>query len=449
MSRGRRRAKTAKTRDPSIGRVLDVEIEQIGGSGDGIATHDGKPVYVPLALPGDRLNVRLAEKRGDGFAGVIVDSADLMPRRTPACHHFGSCGGCRLQHLPIPLYRDWKQAQIGAALKARGIEGIEIRPLIDGEPGTRRRLRLAFERRGDRLTLGYRRRERRDIVAISECPIARPEIVALLEPLRSVLFSLDMAKAGGEVAITAAETGIDLLIDTRTEPTLRDRESLAFLAEQQDLARISWRPDARSEAEPVAARRDVIIRFGSVTAALPPGVFLQATEAAERAIVKAVTGAIQETGKGAGRLADLFAGAGAIGLPLAAEGWQVQAFERDPAMVGTLNQASRRAGLAAKISAQSRDLDQDPLTANELSPLDALILDPPRAGARPQVEAIASAAGKPPALAMVSCNPATFARDARILIDAGYHLTSVQPLDAFLYSAEIELIAAFTCAKTP
>ena len=428
--------------------MLDVKIEHIGRSGDGIAIHDGRPIYVPLALPGDRLRVRLAETRGEGYAGAVVYSIDLMPRRPPTCRHFGSCGGCRLQHLPMPLSRDWKQTQVDVALKARGIEDALIHSLIDGKPATRRRLRLAFARRGDRVTLGHRKRERRDIVAIGECPIAHPDIVALFEPLSAALADLDMAKEGGEVAITSAETGLDLLIDTKGEPTLRDRERLAAVAEQQDLARIAWRPDARSEPEPIAARRDVVISFGGVQAALPSGSFLQATEAAERAIVKAVRAAIQGQG-GTGGAADLFSGAGALGLPLAADGWRVEAFERDPAMVRTLNQAAHRARLAGRIAAQSRDLDQDPLTENELAAFDALILDPPRAGARNQAEAIASAASKPPAIAMVSCNPATFARDARTLIDAGYHLAWVQPIDAFLHAAEIELVAAFSGAKTP
>ncbi len=447
MTHRRGSKKKPKKPDPALGRTFDVEIERIGKSGDGIASYDGRPVYVPLALPGDRLTVRFTETRGDGYAAAIVDSADLMPRRTPACRHFGTCGGCRLQHLPVPLYRDWKQAQIGTALRARGIEGVDIRPLIEGEPGSRRRLRLAFVRTGDRVILGHRKRAHRDIVAITECPIAHPDIVALLDPLKTALASLDMAKPGGEVAMTSAETGLDLLIDSEAEPTLEDRETLAALAEQLDLARVAWRPDARSEAEPIAARRDVMIRFDSVQAALPQGSFLQATEAAERAIVNAVRAAIQVQGR-AGRVADLFSGAGAIGLPLAADGWRVLAFERDAAMVRTLNDAAHRAGLAGRITAKSRDLDQDPLTGNDLADFDALILDPPRAGARSQIEAIA-AARSAPAIAMASCNPATFARDARTLIDAGYRLTWVQPIDAFLHSAEIELVAAFNRPETP
>ncbi len=438
-----RRRQRAPANDPAVGLELDVEIARIGIGGDGIAEHDGKPVYVPLALPGDRLSVRLKEKRGEGYAAETIESRDLMPRRAPACRHFGACGGCRLQHLPVTLYRDWKQQQIQYALKSRGIEDASIRPMIDAAPETRRRLRLAFVNAGGRAILGHRRRGGREIVDITECPIALPAITALFEPFRQTLVTLDMAKAGGEVSITAADNGLDLLIDSKSEPTLADREALAALAEREDLGRVAWRPDAMSEAEPIAARREVIVRFGTVPAALPSGAFLQATDAAERAIVKSVTSAID----GATRVADLFSGCGAIGLPLASEGRNVRAFERDAAMVRTLSAAARRAGLEASIQAESRDLDGNPLTGGDLSDFDALILDPPRAGARPQVEAIARAKSTP-AIAMVSCNPATFARDARTLIDAGYRLDWLQPIDAFLFAAEIELVAAFTLTKT-
>jgi len=462
--RGRTGRRSRGKPAPPIGDTLDLEITAIGMSGDGIALHDGKPVYVPLTLPGDRLSARLTEKRGEGFAAVQVASTEAMPRREHACRHFGACGGCRLQHLPAPFYRDWKQDQIRLALKARGIEGITIRPLIDAKPETRRRLRLAFANAGDRIALGHRRRDSRQIVPIQTCPIAHPAITSLFQPLRQTLAALDLAKLGGEITITAADNGLDLLIDSQATPTLNDREGLAALAEQEDLARIAWRPDAHSLAEPITARRDVIIHFGTVPITLPPGAFLQATAPAEQAIVNAVTEAIaapathdastenQPSAGPAPRVADLFAGCGAISLAAGGGGktsaWRIKAYERDPAMVETLNAAATRGALTGRIQAKSRDLDQEPLAAGELQAFDALILDPPRAGARPQVEAIA-AAKSTPAIAMASCNPRTFARDARILIDANYHLNWIQPIDAFLHSAEIELVAAFHHAKSP
>lgn len=440
----KRRRHQVPANDPLIGRECEVDILHIGHSGDGIAKHDGKPVYVPLALPGDRLLVGLKERRGGGYAAETIQNRHLMPRHAPACRHFAACGGCRLQHLPVSLYRDWKLQQIHQALKSRAIEGVDIRPLIEAAPETRRRVRLAFFNLGNSIALGHRRRGGREIVDISECPIARPEISVLFGPLRRALASLDMAKVGGEVSLTSADNGLDVLIECNAEPTLADREGLAALAERENFSRLAWRSHAKGEAEPIAARRGVVIHFGDVPATLPPGAFLQATDAAEKAIVKSVASAI----KGSRRIVDLFAGCGAIGLPLAGEGRSVRAFERDPAMVQALNIAARRGGMEASIQAKCRDLDSDPLTAAELAVYDALILDPPRAGARMQVSAIANGQ-EPPVLAMVSCNPATFARDARVLIDAGYRLDWLQPIDAFLFAAEIELVAAFTFAKTP
>lgn len=442
MRRGSGRTRKPKS-DSNIGQVLDVEIARIGRSGDGIAIVDEKPIYVPLALPGDRLAVRLNERRRAGYGATTVSDVHRMPRHEPACRHFGTCGGCQLQHLPRALYRDWKREQIRRTLRSHGIESDELRPLIEATPETRRRLRLAFVNKGGRIVLGFRRRARREIVQIRECPIALPAMTDLFVPLHRALTSLDMARAGGEVSVTAAESGIDLLFETEAEPSLADRERLAALAEEEDLARIAWRPDVRCEVEPIAARRDVTVRFGNVPANLPSGAFLQATDVAEHAIVEAVMSVVE----GAGRIADFFSGCGAIGLPLARKGPKVEAFECDPAMVQTLNVAARQAGLHAMIQGVCRDLDRDPLTGAELAPFDALVLDPPRAGARAQIDAIARQQ-RSFALAMVSCNPATFARDARALIDSGYRLKWVQPIDAFLHSAEIELVAAFDHTKT-
>ena len=443
MRRGRRRGRTAPA-DPAIGRRIDLVIERLGSGGDGIGHLDRKSVYVPFTLPGDRINAHITARRGDGYAAEQIEALDLAERAEPACRHFGSCGGCRLQHMPAADYRDWKRDQIVRALSARGIEGVAVHPVIEGEPAARRRLRLAFETRKDGVILGFRRRAGREIVEIGECPIAMPAITALFPPLRRLLAGLAMAGKGGEVAITAGETGLDLLLETPIPPTLGDREALAAFAEVEDAARLAWRADARSDPEPIAARRDVRVRFGDVPVILPAGAFLQATEAAERAIVAAVGEAIE----GAGRIADLFAGCGAISLALAGTGRRLLAIEHHADMVSALNAAARRAGIEGLLRAERRDLDAEPLAGAELRPIDALILDPPRAGARAQAEAIAQSPG-PKKIAMVSCNPATFARDARILIDAGWRLAWVRPIDAFLYSAEIELVGAFERTITP
>lgn len=441
--RGGRPTKSSRKTDPNIGKLIDVTIDGIGSGGDGIGSFDALHVYVPLALPGDALTVRLSDKRGAGYAADVVESRTLMPRRQPICGHFGACGGCRLQHLLPPDYSAWKRQQVQTALASRGIKDVEIKPLIDGQPASRRRLRLAFRPDGKHLVLGFRKRLGSDIIAIEDCPIALPSIVNLLKPLQKYLSPLDLAAKGGEVSITAADNGLDVLIETKTEPNLADREALAALADAEDLARLAWRYDMSTPPEPIAIRRQPLIDIDGIPVVLPTSVFLQATKEAENAIQRAVSKAIG----GSGVIADLFAGCGALSLPFAKEGKPVQAVERDPAMVQALNNAAR-AGPAPKISAMARDLDREPLMASELQRFDSLIIDPPRAGASTQIEAIAACHG-PGRIAMVSCNPATFARDARTLIDAGYCLVWVQPIDAFLYAAEIELVGAFEHAITP
>lgn len=444
-SHPRRRKKSPKN-DPAIGLEHEVEIAAIGSSGDGIAHVDGKPVFVPLALPGDRLRVRQTAKRGDGYAAAIVAEHQRAERATPPCPHFGRCGGCQLQHLPADHYRRWKVQQIETALAHQGLTNIDIRPLIDGKPATRRRLRLAFPpaspASGRRLDgsphVGFRARQSREVVPIETCTIALPSLLAILPALNDLLQDLDIAKEGGELHLTAADTGIDLLIETLPSPNLADLEALGAFADDHDLARLTWRPRATSTPEPIAIRRPATVRMGNVPVDLPIGAFLQATEQAEAAIRKAVMEAIDP----ADGIGDLFAGCGAFGLPLAAAGRQVFAIERDPSMVAAMKAAARSAGIDHHLTAEERDLDRQPLDQTDLDNLDAIIIDPPRSGARTQVEAIARAKSTP-AIVMASCNPKTFARDARILTDGNYRLSWVQPIDAFLWSAQIELVAAF------
>ena len=442
----RSRRKKPQKNDPAIGLEHEVEIQVIGSNGDGVAHVDGKPVFVPSALPGDRLCVRLTARRGDGYAAATVAEHHLSERATPPCPHFGRCGGCQLQHLKADDYKRWKVRQIEAALASRGFADVDIRPLIEGKPATRRRLRLAFpppaSPAGSRMLnknrlLGFRARQSRDIVPIETCPVALPSLLAILPPLNDLLNGLDLAKEGGELHLTATDTGIDLLIEAAPSPNLADLERLGLFADQHDLARLAWRSDPSSMPEPVAIRRPATIRMSGVPVDLPIGAFLQATEQAEHAIREAVVKAIGL----ADLVGDLFAGCGAFGLPLAAAGRRVVAFERDPAMVGAMNAAARSAGINRHLIANQRDLDRQPLDQADLDTLDAIIIDPPRAGARTQVNALAASSIKK--IAMASCNPATFARDARILTDGGYRLSWIQPIDAFLWSAQIELVAAF------
>ncbi|HYZ25814.1 MAG TPA: 23S rRNA (uracil(1939)-C(5))-methyltransferase RlmD [Geminicoccaceae bacterium] len=421
----------------AAGEPYEVVIEAIGARGDGIARRGATRVFVPLALPGDRLRVRIAGRRGDGLVGEPVERLEQAPRAKPPCPHFGACGGCQLQHLPAAQYRAWKQGQVVTALARQGLRGIPVAPLASTPPGGRRRARLAFVREGGAIRLGFRERTGHRVVAVRTCPVLAPELVALLPPLGDLLAGLDLARGGGEVEITASATGIDLLIVAPPVPGLRDRETLARFAHAHDLARISWAPAAKAEAEPIAQRRVPSVAFDQVQVALPAGAFLQASSAAELLILRAIGEAIGR----ARDIADLFAGCGTFGLPLAAGGGTVHAVEAEPAMLEALRRAARSAGLAARVTTEVRDLQAAPLAGAELERFDAVVVDPPHSGARAQAAALA--ASGPGRLAMVSCNPATFARDARSLVEGGYECLWVQPVDAFLWSSRIELVAAF------
>jgi 23S rRNA (uracil1939-C5)-methyltransferase len=419
------------------GEAHEVVIEAIGARGDGVARRGGARVFVPLTLPGDRLRVRIVGRRGDGLVAEPVERREESPRARPPCPHFGACGGCQLQHAPAVQYRAWKREQVAAAMAKHGLLDVPVEPLESTPPGTRRRARFAFARRGAALRLGFRERSGHRVIALSTCPVLVPELVALLGPLRALLARLELARPGGEVEVTLSATGLDLQIMAADLPVLGDRETLAAFADGHDLARISWAPGPDVEAEPIVLRRAPSVMFHEVRVDLPPGAFLQATTPAEAAILGAVLKAINQ----APRVADLFAGCGTIGLPLAAAGRTVHAVETEAAMLEALRQAARRAGFGGRVTTERRDLQRVPLAGAELGAFDAVVLDPPRGGARAQAAALA--ASDVPRVAMVSCNPATFARDARLLVDGGHRCLWVRPVDAFLWSSRIELVAAF------
>jgi 23S rRNA (uracil1939-C5)-methyltransferase len=418
------------------GAAQEVVIEAIGARGDGVAEGAAR-IFVPLTLPGDRLRVRIVGRRGNGLAAEPLEWLEEAPRARPPCPHFGACGGCQLQHVPAAQYRAWKRKQVATALAKHGLPDVGVEPLESTPPAARRRARLAFERRGAAVRLGFRERSGHRVIALHACPVLVPALVALLPPLRALLTRIDLARRGGELEVTASETGVDLQIVTAHPPSLADREALAAFAEAHDLARIGWAPGGDAEREPIAQRRPPSVTFEQVRVDLPAGAFLQASAAAEGVLRRAVVDAIG----GTGRIADLFAGCGTFALPLAAAGRTVHALEQDRAMLEALQGAARRAGFERRVTTERRDLQRAPLAGAELDRFDAAVMDPPRAGARAQAAALA--ASPVARLAMVSCNPATFARDARLLVDGGYRCLWVRPVDAFLWSSRIELVAAF------
>ncbi|MCA8933441.1 MAG: class I SAM-dependent RNA methyltransferase [Rhodospirillaceae bacterium] len=414
---------------------IELEIAEIGNRGDAIAHWQGSTVYVPGGAPGDRLRVRLAGKIAGG--ALVAEPLELVhpgpARQTPPCRHFGACGGCRLQHIDDPTYAAWKTGQVARALAHRGLDAIAVAPLVRTPPDGRRRARLAARRSAKGVFLGFHEGRSQRIVDLAECHILEPRLFALLDPLRAVLAEvLAPAEPCGLMAC-ALDDGIDLVIEAARPPDLAAREALAGFAHAQDLARLSWRI-GEGEAEPVCARRSAVLRHDGVAVAVPPGPFLQASRAAEAVLTAAVVEALD----GCARVADLFCGLGAFALPLSRHA-RVLAADSDGAAVAALAVAAQAAG--RPVEAHARNLYSRPLGTPELAALDAVVLDPPRLGARDQVAALA--ASPVPVVAMVSCNPATFARDARLLVDGGYACPSVMPVDQFVWSPHVELLGIF------
>ncbi len=338
--------------------LAELTVEHLGAAGDGVGHLGPDTVYLPLSLPGERWRVRLGERRGAAVRAAGLERLSGPERQRPPCPHFGLCGGCALQHLPDPAYRDFKAGRALAPLERLGLVPERVLPLGVSPPASRRRVRLAWKRQGGRARLGYRQHRSRDIVRIERCPIALPTIEALLQPLAACLAALGLA--GGELLVTATAEGPDLLLITEDRLDLADRERLAAFATAQDVARIAiGRP---GDAEPILARRRPALTFGPATVHLPPGAFLQATLAGEQALQAAIADWLPP----GARVVDLFAGLGALSLPLAGRTRRIAAYERDEASVAALLEGARRAGLDG-VSATRRDLDRSPLLPAELA----------------------------------------------------------------------------------
>ncbi len=415
---------------------VTLDIREIGVRGDGIADLEGQRYFVPFSLPGETVEAEPRDKRGEGIAADLLEVlAPSRHREAPPCAHFRVCGGCALQHWRRDAYTAWKVELIVRALAQRGVDAPRFEPPLVGAPGERRRVDFVLRRQGRRVLAGFHERASPQIVDVGTCVVARPGLNALLGSLRASLASVLPDGAAADAMVNETAGGLDLLIrpHRRLDLSLERREALVALAEGADLARLSW--GDRASAEPVVVRRQPFLAFGEARVEPPPGAFLQATlraEQAMRAMVAAWTG-------DAPRLADLFAGLGALSLGRAGK---LALFESDRQAVAAVEAAARRLG--GKVTVERRDLFRNPLTAAELDAFDAVVLDPPRAGAAAQSAELARA--KAPRVVYGSCDPGSFARDARTLQDGGYRLEKLLPIDQFLWSPHVELIALFARA---
>lgn len=405
---------------------MTLRIERLGLHGDGIAHDENGPVYVPLTLPGEEVTGKVVDGRMMG-AKIVTPSPD---RVAAPCTHFRSCGGCSLQHVRDDVLADWKAGVVRQALAAHGIDAA-IDAVHSSPARSRRRATLAGRRGKSGATIGFYGRGSDQVVALRDCHVLRPEIMDLIPLLAEITQTGASRKGALALAVTLTETGIDLAVTggKPMEPALF--QTLAGLARQGDLARLSW------DGEPVAARRAALHPMGKAHVAPPPGAFLQATAEGEAALVDFARRATD----GASQIADLFAGCGTFALPLA-ENAQVHAVEGAAAQLAALDAAWRAAPGLHRITHETRDLFARPLTPDELARFDAIVIDPPRAGAAAQTAQLARSAV--PVIASISCNPVSFARDAAVLIEAGYTVDRLEVIDQFRWSPHVELAARFS-----
>jgi 23S rRNA (uracil1939-C5)-methyltransferase len=389
-------------------------IIRVAARGEGV-TADGR--HAALAAPGDVLN----------HDGSVTPGPH---HQAPPCRHFPTCGGCQLQHLDDASYAQFITDRIVGALAAHELE-TDIRPPIVSPPRARRRASLHAEAKGGRIMLGFAEAGSHAIVDIQECHILAPELFALVAPLRKLLARLGLKRRRADVQMTSCDQGVELLIGASFDG-LDAAEAIIAFCQQHNVARFAtddgMGPETRWEPEPVT------ITLGGVAVPFPPGSFLQATRDGEAALIAAVREAVGE----AGTIADLFAGLGTFALSLAPA--RVYAAEAGRDAIMSLKGAAARAG--RQVFVDHRDLYRRPLTVEELGRFGAVVLDPPRAGARDQAAGLAQA--KTPIIAYVSCNPSSFARDAQMICEGGYRLDWVQPVGQFRWSTHVELAARFS-----
>jgi 23S rRNA (uracil1939-C5)-methyltransferase len=402
-------------------------IDHIGRQGDGVAPTEAGPVFVPYTLPGETVETEPWPGHPDRGHLLRVETASAE-RIAPVCPHFGVCGGCALQHWQTARYRAWKRDLVVDVLRQAGIAA-PVDDLVDAHGAGRRR--VVLHARGathDVLEVGFAARQAHHIVPIDRCPILAPGLAGIIEAAWAMAEALRPAGKPLDIQATATDAGID--VDIRGSGPLDPQISLALagIADTHRLARVT------RHGELVAQRATPTVTMGRCAVALPPGAFLQATAAGEGTLARAV---LAHAGA-AKAVADLFAGVGPFALRLS-ERARVFAADTDEGAIAALTHAAAGASGLKPIRAERRDLFRRPLAAKELAGFDAVVFDPPRQGAQAQARELAMS--EVATIIAVSCNAGTFARDARLLTDAGYRMTAVTPVDQFRYSAHVEIVA--------
>ena len=407
-----------------------VTIEKLGAQGDGIVHADGGPIYVPFTLPGETVAIARVKNHGT-LMSIAAPSAD---RQEPPCRHFGpdglngTCGGCSLQHVKDAAYRGFKRQLVVDALKSKGLTPA-VGDLVAAYPGDRRRVVFAARRTEKDMLIGFNQAESHHIVAIEECPISSAGIIARLPAIKAIGAALADSAEAFRIAVLETLSGLDLAVDgIKKLSDQQRRKAIETVLSMRGIARVSLNGEILVEPS------KPIVDFGGVNVVPPPGSFTQATKRAEDAMAELV---VAHVGK-AKRIADLFAGAGTFSLRLARVG-RVHAVESEDKPLAALDHAARNTQGLKPVSVEKRDLFRRPLMTSELKVYDAVIFDPPRAGAEFQCKELARSSVKK--IVAISCNPLTLARDLALLVEGGYRITGVTPIDQFLWTPHVEVVA--------
>ncbi len=405
-----------------------LSITSLGRHGHGIAETGERRLYVPYALPGEEVNGRVTSNRGE-IIEIIKSSKD---RIKPECAHFGRCGGCAVQHLKEEKYREWKREVVVQALRHKGLNGT-VEPLVNAHGAGRRRVTLHVRRHGQEIHIGFMQAGSHRLEDIQSCPVLEPGLSETIPLLHELGRRVGVSRKGIDVQATSSETGLDLDIMGVVEPGYDQHMILAELADKHDVARLTL------DGIVVSERKKPQVTMGHIRVTLPIGGFLQATAEGENVLADLVCRFAGDVEARSG--ADLFCGIGPYALRLA---MQMPVFAADNSQVSIegLTNAFRQSKGLKPIVAVTRDLFDNPVSADELNDFDFVVFNPPRAGAEAQASQIAASTVSN--VAAVSCDPATFARDARLLVEGGYRMERVVPVDQFRYAAHVEIVGLFT-----
>ncbi len=414
--------------------MLRLEIDHIGANGDGIALSDEQTYYVPFTAPGD---IVIADPVGTKSSGIDANLSEIVtpsPQRSqPRCRHFGTCGGCSLQHIDDQHLATWKQNRIRTSLEKVGLSNIDIKPTRTSMPASRRRVEFVASKRKKGVMIGYHLKRSNQIFDLGECPVLAPELIKLIKPLRAMLPFVMARKSEVRLTLTSTTNGVDLLISGQILFDLAAREILANFGQEHTLCRISYYDEKEHALEVIAAIKPPEIRVHQSSIIIPPGAFLQATEEGQETLISLILENLPSDLK----VLDLFSGCGSFSLPVVHMAKSVHAFEGDEQLIDALRKAANKEMLP--LTAHHRDLFRNPMATSELNSFDAIIIDPPRAGAKAQMSDIANCSVE--TIVHISCNPSSFARDIRMLIDGGYSLETITPVDQFLWSSHVEIFS--------